>query len=348
MVLAAIEHWHSKTRIRFWPRTTESDYVKIVIKHSGGGGQSAIGRRGGIQVIPIDTGSILRGALIHELAHAAGMFHEHNRPDRNQFVKVTSKKSSLCRREERNHGRPYDCHSTMAYESDPGFTYIPGACEVSGHGLSAGDIKGIGSTTAPSARRSRPTTGAPGGLQPSSTRWAAVPTCSSSRRDRRGGHPSRQSQRDGGRPGRALRLDERVDLGVLLQGGREALHVLLEEEGRHRAHPPGELGWPGGGQGGRVPVDERLDVGLFLRGRGPIVHVLPESEGRYRAHPSGERRWHGRRQGNRVRLDERLDDGLLLRGRGPAVHVVPQGKGRHRAHPPDRDGRHGGREDRPT
>jgi len=42
MVLAAIEHWHSKTRIRFWPRTTESDYVKIVIKHSGGGGQSVL------------------------------------------------------------------------------------------------------------------------------------------------------------------------------------------------------------------------------------------------------------------------------------------------------------------
>jgi len=144
MVLAAIEHWHSKTRIRFWPRTTESDYVKIVIKHSGGGGQSAIGRRGGIQDIPIDTGFNPPWALIHELAHAAGMFHEHNRPDRNQFVKVTSKKSSYAVEKNGIMVGPYDCHSTMAYESDPGFTYISGACEVSGHGLSAGDIKGIG------------------------------------------------------------------------------------------------------------------------------------------------------------------------------------------------------------
>ncbi len=143
MIQHAIDVWQTQTVIRFKPRKKESDYVRIRVDHGGGGGTSDVGRRGGAQTVNIDPGYNPPFALIHELAHAAGMFHEHNRPDRNQFVKVTSSKSSYKIEKNGIMVGPYDCHSTMAYSSDPGFTYIPGACDPSGHGLSDGDKKGI-------------------------------------------------------------------------------------------------------------------------------------------------------------------------------------------------------------
>jgi uncharacterized protein YhbP (UPF0306 family) len=144
MIKWVIKYWYRNTGIRFRLRKSESDYVKIVVEHGLGGGRSDIGRRGGMQKVRIDPDYNPPWALSHEFAHTVGMIHEHNRPDRNKFVKLTSKADDSYAVDPNGiMAGPYDCRSNMAYLGDPGFTYIPGACDPGGHGLSTGDRKGI-------------------------------------------------------------------------------------------------------------------------------------------------------------------------------------------------------------
>lgn len=81
----AIEHWHAKTSLRFKPRTVEDDYVYF--RRVGSGCASHVGRRGGRQeLILADTCSL--GNVIHELGHAAGLWHEQSRANRDEYIEV--------------------------------------------------------------------------------------------------------------------------------------------------------------------------------------------------------------------------------------------------------------------
>jgi hypothetical protein len=84
-VTQAIDHWVSKTKIRFEAKKREdADYVVFV---RAGGCASFVGRRGGKQEIFVGD-ACTRGNLIHEIGHCVGFYHEQSRSDRNDFVDI--------------------------------------------------------------------------------------------------------------------------------------------------------------------------------------------------------------------------------------------------------------------
>lgn len=82
---AAIAYWNAKTCIRFVPRGGEVDYV--LLYRLPGYALSDVGRRGGVQKIGLGDTSTT-GTIIHELGHTVGLWHEHCRNDRDDWVTV--------------------------------------------------------------------------------------------------------------------------------------------------------------------------------------------------------------------------------------------------------------------
>ncbi|WP_223635776.1 M12 family metallopeptidase [Corallococcus sp. EGB] len=84
----AIRHWQRKTGLRFVPISastpSSTDHVYFV---KGQGCTSAVGRQGGRQFITLE-GACGLGAVIHELGHAIGFWHEQSREDRNDFIDI--------------------------------------------------------------------------------------------------------------------------------------------------------------------------------------------------------------------------------------------------------------------
>src|SRR3954469_8253071 len=79
----AIEQWNGdRIPVRLVERRDEPDYVDFVF---GTRCSSKRGRTGGRQEITL-TPSCRRGVILHELGHAVGLMHEHNRPDRDRYV----------------------------------------------------------------------------------------------------------------------------------------------------------------------------------------------------------------------------------------------------------------------
>ncbi|GBN16025.1 Astacin [Araneus ventricosus] len=85
VIYQAMEQYHNYTCIRFVPRTNERDFVRIFF---GNGCWSMIGRNGGMQNLSLGRGCAWVGLVIHELGHAIGLFHEHQRSDRDRYITV--------------------------------------------------------------------------------------------------------------------------------------------------------------------------------------------------------------------------------------------------------------------
>ena len=80
----ACNWWTDVARINCVPHTNENDYIIVRGSNSN---SSFVGRIGGGQTLNLFNKNI-KGIIVHELAHALGFSHQHNSPERDQFVRV--------------------------------------------------------------------------------------------------------------------------------------------------------------------------------------------------------------------------------------------------------------------
>merc|ERR1712166_1381534 len=119
----AITEYHTRTNIRFVKRTDKTNPKFITIGYFGGGCSSYVGMvahyqqfKGNGQQVTLGWCYNSLGSIIHELGHAAGLWHEHTRTDRNTYLKVTSTNGNYAiatRADSR--GIMYDFKSIMHY-----------------------------------------------------------------------------------------------------------------------------------------------------------------------------------------------------------------------------------------
>jgi hypothetical protein len=86
-MLNAIAHWNGKFPGILVKRTTQTDYVTFRLDSKADACLSKPGRVGGQQFITLHVGC-MDHHIIHEIGHALGMEHEHQRPDRDNWVTI--------------------------------------------------------------------------------------------------------------------------------------------------------------------------------------------------------------------------------------------------------------------
>lgn len=142
----AVAHWNSRTVLTLTPRTSERDFVRFSAEQIYAGVCVAeLGRVGGAQSIWLGgPDGCLLSVTIHEIGHAVGLRHEHQRVDRGEYLVVPDETlyGGLGSSYTANApvGGPYDYASVMHYRE---VETIPPGMLVSGAQLSAGDVDGV-------------------------------------------------------------------------------------------------------------------------------------------------------------------------------------------------------------
>ncbi len=160
LALEAIGIFNQQTNLRLVGYHGQKDYINIKFSSDTTyGGLSPVGRVGGEQVIWVTDRASL-AALLHEMMHSFGFWHEQNRYDRDNYVDIDTNKAFPRFRyafqiEPGSNVTAYDYFSVMHYPEDA-FAMKNGDrtirckknnvisdCTIGGGNLSAKDIAGI-------------------------------------------------------------------------------------------------------------------------------------------------------------------------------------------------------------
>jgi len=119
IILQAINEWNAAdTGFKLVPRMHQTDY--LIFGEEDGVCYSNVGRQGARQYIrcDLDKGGFNKRSIKHEIGHAIGLYHEHQRDDRDAYVSVSRHarlmKSNNYQKEGNVFGK-YDINSIMHY-----------------------------------------------------------------------------------------------------------------------------------------------------------------------------------------------------------------------------------------
>ncbi|KAI6224012.1 Metalloendopeptidase [Aphelenchoides besseyi] len=123
-IRVALTQLRIRTCFKFPERTNQRDYVSIEKRD---GCYSHLGRMGGAQVLSLGRGCVHKSVIQHEILHALGIQHEHQRPDRDNYIRVLynhiqrgmeSQVEKLSHSNVDLHDLRYDYRSIMHYRGD--------------------------------------------------------------------------------------------------------------------------------------------------------------------------------------------------------------------------------------
>jgi astacin len=80
--------------IQFVPRSSQNNYVDIIVEGGSGEGFSQVGMAGNEQTLSCGSGCTV-ATWLHEMGHTAGLLHEHQRPDRASYITLTLANADL-------------------------------------------------------------------------------------------------------------------------------------------------------------------------------------------------------------------------------------------------------------
>ena len=147
-VLDAIQHWNENTVIRLVERTDQENWVRFVPGRRCQAGWTTSSSESGRQnaTISLSENCSLTG-VIHEIGHIVGLWHEHQRNDRDRHIWIAPDApgwNDLMGSSGLDSG-PYDYGSVMHYSGSEFRRSIPPGIPLAsgGSGLSAGDIDGV-------------------------------------------------------------------------------------------------------------------------------------------------------------------------------------------------------------